>query len=54
VIPKTSKKERLSENINIYDFNLSDDDYKKLDDLDCGIRFFDPINMENFGNIPYW
>ncbi|MDO5520708.1 MAG: aldo/keto reductase [bacterium] len=34
VIPKSSKKERLIENISIFDFELNDEEMKKIDDLD--------------------
>ena len=32
-IPKTTHKERMEENINIFDFKLSDDEMEKIDDL---------------------
>jgi diketogulonate reductase-like aldo/keto reductase len=42
VIPKTSRVERLAENINIYDFTISDDDMKAISALDKHRRFNDP------------
>jgi D-xylose reductase len=42
VIPKTSRKERLAENINIFDFTISDDDMKAISALNKGQRFNDP------------
>jgi len=35
VIPKTVKKERLIENLNIFDFVLSDEDVAQIDSFDC-------------------
>lgn len=34
VIPKSSKTERLKENINIFDFNLTNEDVEKIRSLD--------------------
>jgi 2,5-diketo-D-gluconate reductase A len=34
VIPKSSKKERMIENINIFDFRLSDEDFQQIQTLD--------------------
>ncbi len=42
IIPKTSKVERLSENINVYDFTLTEEEYKQIDGLNKNARFFDP------------
>lgn len=42
VIPKTSRSERLSENIDIYDFELSDEEMKQVASLDRNQRFNDP------------
>jgi diketogulonate reductase-like aldo/keto reductase len=41
VIPKTANPIRLPENINVYDFKQSDEDYQKLTDLDKGARFME-------------
>ncbi|XP_065556413.1 aldo-keto reductase family 1 member B1-like isoform X1 [Artemia franciscana] len=37
-IPKSVHKERLAQNINIFDFNLSDEDMKLVDSFDCNGR----------------
>ena len=40
VIPKSSKTERLKENINIFDFNLANEDIEKIISLDKGKTLF--------------
>lgn len=40
VIPKTSKIERLKENINIFDFNLDESDIRKIQTLDRNKSLF--------------
>ena len=48
-IPRTSKIERLSENIDIFDFTLSDDEMSRISCLgDAGRR------LTNFGFAPKW
>ncbi|MCA9129544.1 MAG: aldo/keto reductase [Planctomycetales bacterium] len=42
VVPKTSRVERLEENLSIFDFQLSREDMQKISDMDCGHRFNDP------------
>ncbi|MBL8818225.1 MAG: aldo/keto reductase [Planctomyces sp.] len=42
VIPKTSNRERMKENINIFDFELTSDQMLAIDALDQGRRFNDP------------
>ena len=36
VIPKSSKKERMAQNLNLFDFELSADDKAELAKLDTG------------------
>jgi diketogulonate reductase-like aldo/keto reductase len=36
VIPKSSKKERMAQNLDLFDFSLSDDDKAELTKLDTG------------------
>ncbi|MEM9649156.1 MAG: aldo/keto reductase [Bacteroidota bacterium] len=46
-IPKSSKKERIVANADIFDFILSETDMGILDNLDCGKRFGpDPDNFD--------
>jgi D-xylose reductase len=42
VIPKSTKVERLVENLNIFDFELSEDDVKAISALDKHLRYNDP------------
>ena len=42
IIPKTVKKERLAENIALFDFTLQDSEMKQIDDLNQNRRFNDP------------
>lgn len=41
-IPKTSSEERLKENIDIFDFELSDEQFNRIDELDKDIRIVNP------------
>ncbi len=52
VIPKTTKKERLGENLQSYSFKLSDEDYSSIDALANGARFFNPIAWAGYLNAP--
>ena len=55
VIPKTVKKERMKQNLDILDFNLTDDDMKAIAALDLGhgiiVNFEDPEQRMNLLNI---
>lgn len=42
VIPKTSTAERLKENLDIYDFELSDEHFEQIDQLDKSKRLVNP------------
>lgn len=42
VIPKTSSRERMIENINVFDFELTDKQMEAISTLDQGRRFNDP------------
>ncbi|MCL4107099.1 UNVERIFIED_CONTAM: hypothetical protein GTU68_039091 [Idotea baltica] len=42
IVPKTSKPERMIENISLFDFELSDDEMAAISGLDCHRRFNDP------------
>ena len=41
-IPKGSSKEHLEENLDVYDFELSDEHFQKIDDLDKTRRLVNP------------
>ena len=52
VIPKTTRKERMEENFNVFDFKLTDDEMSKIEALDGGESLFfshyDPKTVEWF------
>lgn len=47
VIPRTHSKEHLKENLNVFDFTLSNEDINKLNGLNQGTRFISPL--KSFG-----
>jgi diketogulonate reductase-like aldo/keto reductase len=56
IIPKTTKEERLPENIQVLDFKLTEEEVKRIETLDQGVRFFNPLHIRDFGwdNLPYY
>ena len=47
VIPKSVKKERIEENINIFDFKLDAEDIKKIDAMNNNERTgFNPLEFD--------
>ena len=53
-IPKTIKVARLGENLNCYDFKLTEEEMTRYSELDRGARFFDPRFIPGYGNTPYY
>lgn len=51
VIPKSTHLERIKENIDVFDFELSESDMNVLGALDRKLRFVDPYE---WGKIPYF
>lgn len=39
LVPKSSNKERIHQNAQVFDFKLDEADMKKIDDLECGRQF---------------
>jgi diketogulonate reductase-like aldo/keto reductase len=54
IIPKTSKVERLLENISVYDFEMTPEEYEQVSQLDKRARFYDPCRWGNFGGFNHW
>ena len=56
MIPKTSKIERLRENINVSDFKMTQEEYDSISALDQNARFYDPETQKDYGwnNMPFW
>jgi diketogulonate reductase-like aldo/keto reductase len=52
VIPKSTNPQRIAQNIDVFDFNLTDDELAAIDALDTGLRGGpepEAITLENFG-----
>ena len=39
IVPKSSQESRLKENLNLFDFELADDEMKAISSLNCNRRF---------------
>lgn len=52
-IPKSTSKQRIKENINIFDFQLTPEEIVVLDRFDCGLRGFNVPEMKNHKDYPF-
>ena len=56
VIPKTANKGRLRENIDVFGFKLTEEEYASIDNLERNARFYNPLYF-SYGiwkNWPYF
>lgn len=51
VIPKTTNKERMIENLNVFDFVLNDKDMQTMVSLELGNLFFSPTDVEKIKTL---
>nr|XP_012153291.1 PREDICTED: protein hu-li tai shao isoform X3 [Megachile rotundata] len=52
-IPKSTSKERIKQNINIFDFNLSPEEIQTIDKLDRGIRICPASEFKDHKDYPF-
>lgn len=52
IIPKSSNKDRLLQNLQIEDFTLTDDEIAQISNLDQNLRFNDPWYWTGYSGIP--
>ncbi|OAD52082.1 Aldo-keto reductase family 1 member B10 [Eufriesea mexicana] len=52
-IPKSSSKDRIKQNINIFDFKLTSQEIATLDKLDCGLRICAAVEMKEHKDYPF-
>jgi len=53
VIPKSVTKSRIEENINIFDFDLTDEEVQQLDSLNKNLRFVHLSGFAKHKNYPF-
>lgn len=52
-IPKSSSKERIKQNINIFDFKLTPQEIASIDKLDCGLRICPATEFKKHKDYPF-
>ena len=53
IIPSTFNLDRQKENLNIFDFKLSEDDYERITELDKNARMYDPKYYKEYERDMY-
>ena len=56
LIPKTSNKGRLAQNLEVYKIKLAEEDYQAITKLNKDARFYDPkfIGERDWNGVPYF
>ena len=52
-IPKSSSKERIGQNISIFDFKLTPEEIATIDKLDCGVRICPAVEFKGHKDYPF-
>ncbi len=52
IVPKSSHTERIKENFDVFDFEMSDADIELINDLNCNYRMIDPRQITIFDFNP--
>lgn len=52
-IPKSSNKKRILQNIDVFDFELTDEEMQVLDSFDCNGRAVPADEMKGLPNYPF-
>ena len=52
IFPRMTSGAHLAENMEIFDFELSEDDVKKVNSMDRQARFYDKVPVERYNWIP--
>lgn len=52
-IPKSSSKERIKQNINIFDFKLTPEEIAMIDEFDCGARVCPAAEFKDHKDYPF-
>lgn len=52
VFPKMTTEKHLEENMGIFDFKLSEEDYRRISLLNRDARFYDRVSVEKYNFIP--
>lgn len=52
VFPRMTQESHLAENMEIFDFNLSSEDIKRINSLNKNARFYDRVPVEKYNWVP--
>lgn len=53
IIPKSTNKERIGQNIDIFDYKLTDEEIKIIDNFNKNIRVINPQTWKDYPNYPF-
>ncbi|XP_026313466.1 aldo-keto reductase AKR2E4-like isoform X2 [Hyposmocoma kahamanoa] len=53
IIPKSTNKERIGQNIDIFDFKLTDEEIKVIGNYNKNVRVINPIAWKDYPNYPF-
>ena len=53
-IPKSTNKKRIAQNIDLFDFNLTESEVNSISNFNRNIRVIEIDSWKDFPNYPFW